>query len=263
ALEDGRQLRAPLLVAADSRFSASRRAMGIPVAMHDFGRTMLVSRVRLGRPHEGVAWEWFGQGQTRALLPLNDGLASAVLTVPGAEAARLQALAPEAYGRALQARYRGRFGAMGLEGAVHAYPLAPPGRIASPRNATPSWATPRSACTRSPRTDSTWAWPASSAWRRRWARAWTATVTRGTPRRWRATSAATAPAAPRCSSGPGWWCGYSPTTARWRGRCAARSSAPGARCRRCAAPSPARCSTTARWTRRRCSGCAGAWPSWR
>lgn len=123
ALEDGRQLRAPLLVAADSRFSASRRAMGIPVAMHDFGRTMLVSRVRLGRPHEGVAWEWFGQGQTRALLPLNDGLASAVLTVPGAEAARLQALAPEAYGRELQARYRGRFGAMVLEGAVHAYPL--------------------------------------------------------------------------------------------------------------------------------------------
>lgn len=123
ALEDGRRLEAPLLVAADSRFSSTRRAMGIPVAMHDFGKTMLVSRVRLERPHGGVAWEWFGEGQTRALLPLNDGLASAVVTVPGAEAARLKALDPAAYSAELQARYRDRFGAMVLAGEVHAYPL--------------------------------------------------------------------------------------------------------------------------------------------
>src|SRR5690606_206971 len=113
----------PLLVAADSRFSSTRRAMGIPVAMHDFGKTMLVCRVRPGRAHEGVAWEWFGQGQTRALLPLNEGLASAVLTVTGAEAERLQGLSPAEYAAELEARYEGRFGSMPLEGAVHAYPL--------------------------------------------------------------------------------------------------------------------------------------------
>src|SRR5690606_38443236 len=45
-LDDGRSLSARLLVAADSRFSSTRRAMGIPLAMHDFGKTMLVSRVR-------------------------------------------------------------------------------------------------------------------------------------------------------------------------------------------------------------------------
>ena len=122
-LEDGRRFEAPLLVAADSRFSTTRRALGIPVAMHDFGKTMLVSRVRLGRPHEGVAWEWFGEGQTRALLPLRDGLASAVVTVTGAEAGRLKALDAEAFSRELEERYRGRFGTMALEGEVHAYPL--------------------------------------------------------------------------------------------------------------------------------------------
>ncbi|HEY4529628.1 MAG TPA: 5-demethoxyubiquinol-8 5-hydroxylase UbiM [Luteimonas sp.] len=122
-LEDGRRFAAPLLVAADSRFSSTRRALGIPVAMHDFGKTMLVCRVRPGRDHGGVAWEWFGQGQTRALLPLNDGLASAVLTVTGAEAERLQALAPAEFAAALEARYEGRFGRMPLEGGVHAYPL--------------------------------------------------------------------------------------------------------------------------------------------
>lgn len=122
-LEDGRRFEAPLLVAADSRFSSTRRALGVPVAMHDFGKTMLVCRVRLAQGHDGVAWEWFGQGQTRALLPLNDGLASAVLTVTGAEAEALLALAPDAYARELEARYHGRFGAMALEGRVHAYPL--------------------------------------------------------------------------------------------------------------------------------------------
>lgn len=122
-LEDGRRFEAPLLVAADSRFSTTRRALGIPVAMHDFGKTMLVSRVRLGRGHDGVAWEWFGEGQTRALLPLNDGLASAVLTVTGREADDLRVLDAEAFSRELEERYHGRFGAMALEGEVHAYPL--------------------------------------------------------------------------------------------------------------------------------------------
>src|SRR5690554_1159853 len=102
-LEDGRRFEAPLLVAADSRFSSTRRAMGIPVAMHDFGKTMLVSRARLERPHGGVAWEWFGEGQTRALLPLNGGLASTVVTVTGAEADQLRAMDAAAYSRELQA----------------------------------------------------------------------------------------------------------------------------------------------------------------
>src|SRR5690606_21757072 len=52
-LQDGRRFRAPLLVAADSRFSSTRRALGIPVAMHDFGKTMLVCRVRPARGHDG------------------------------------------------------------------------------------------------------------------------------------------------------------------------------------------------------------------
>src|SRR5690606_15261600 len=100
-----------------------RRTLGIPVAMHDFGKTMLVCRVRLECAHGGVAWEWFGEGQTRALLPLNGQLASAVLTVTGAEAERLKAMDAAAFSQELQERYRGRFGTMALEGDVHAYPL--------------------------------------------------------------------------------------------------------------------------------------------
>lgn len=122
-LAGGRTLTAALLVAADSRFSTIRRAMGIPVAMHDFGKTMLVGRFTHSAPHHGVASEWFGDGQTRALLPLAEHLASVVLTVPGAEGARLAALSPEAYAREVEGRLEGRLGRLGLASSVHAYPL--------------------------------------------------------------------------------------------------------------------------------------------
>ena len=82
-LHDGSTLRARLLVAADSRFSETRRALGIDADLHDFGKSMLVCRVRHELPHQHAAWEWFGLGQTLALLPLDEHLAGAVVTLPG------------------------------------------------------------------------------------------------------------------------------------------------------------------------------------
>lgn len=122
-LSDDRELSAPLLVAADSRFSQARRAVGIPARMHDFGKTMLVCRVRHESVNDGTAWEWFGRGQTRALLPLGDHLSSAVLTVAGAEAERLLQLSPQTFAAEIAARYEGRLGEVTLESDRHAYPL--------------------------------------------------------------------------------------------------------------------------------------------
>ena len=41
-LDDGQELRPMLVVAADSRFSETRRMLGIPASMHDFGRVCIV-----------------------------------------------------------------------------------------------------------------------------------------------------------------------------------------------------------------------------
>ena len=117
------ELSAPLLVAADSRFSQARRAMGIATRMLDFGKTMLVCRVRHEVANDGTAWEWFGRGQTRALLPLGEHLSSLVLTVSGAEASRLMELSPSAFASEVARRYEGRLGAVELESRRHAYPL--------------------------------------------------------------------------------------------------------------------------------------------
>lgn len=123
ALADGRALSARLVVAADSRFSEARRRAGIGAAMLDFGRTMIVARVAHAVPHGGVATEWFGHGQTIAMLPLNGDLSSVVLTLPPDEAEHLMAATPEAFDAEVTRRCQGRFGAMRLDGTRHAYPL--------------------------------------------------------------------------------------------------------------------------------------------
>ncbi len=122
-LQDGRTLRAPLLIAADSRFSETRRALGLTADHHDFGKTMIVCRMRHQQPHHGVAWEWFGYGQTLALLPLQENTASTVITVTGTEAQRLMALPEDDFARDVEQRYAHRLGTMELASTRHAYPL--------------------------------------------------------------------------------------------------------------------------------------------
>jgi len=122
-LSDGQPLRARLIVAADSRFSETRRRLGIGARMEDFGKTMLVCRMAHERSHEQVAWEWFGYGQTLALLPLNGNLASAVLTLAPSEMNQMMSLDPQAFAREMERRFDGRLGRMELLGERTTYPL--------------------------------------------------------------------------------------------------------------------------------------------
>src|SRR5690606_11250672 len=115
-LQDGQRLQARLLVAADSRFSETRRALGIDADLHDFGKSMLVCRMRHEQPHHNVAWEWFGTGATRALLPLDEHLASAVLTLTGEQARALAAMDEAAFAVEVECLFDGRLGRMELAG---------------------------------------------------------------------------------------------------------------------------------------------------
>lgn len=56
---DGSRYSAKLVVAADNRFSETRRLMGIGADLHDFGKTMMVCRMEHAEPHHHVALEWF------------------------------------------------------------------------------------------------------------------------------------------------------------------------------------------------------------
>lgn len=128
-LSDGQELSAALLVAADSRFSTTRRAMGIAASMHDFGRTMLVCCMTHEQPHHHQAWEWFDYGQTLALLPMNDepgtGLhrSSVVLTLASHAIEPLMGMDAEGFNLEIARRFKHRLGAMQLVSTKHAYPL--------------------------------------------------------------------------------------------------------------------------------------------
>ena len=116
-------LRARMLIAADSRFSETRRKMGIGADSHDFGKTMLVCRMQHEQPHHHTAWEWFGIGQTLALLPLSEHLSSVVLTLPPHEMQALLELPDANFERDIARRYQGRLGEMKRAGSRHTYPL--------------------------------------------------------------------------------------------------------------------------------------------
>lgn len=122
-LQDGQVLQPRLLVAADSRFSDTRRQLGIGAQLKDFGKSMLVCRMQHELEHQQVAWEWFGYGQTLALLPLNGRQSSTVLTLPPREIERLLALDESTFAREMEQRFDRRLGAMQLLGSRHAYPL--------------------------------------------------------------------------------------------------------------------------------------------
>ena len=128
-LDDQTEISAKLIVAADNRFSTTRRMMGIPADMHDFGRNMLVCCMTHDAPHDHIAWEWFDYGQTLALLPMNPDpetgryRSSVVITVASDEAEKLMKLSSAEFSRNAKERFGNRLGEMGLVSTIHAYPL--------------------------------------------------------------------------------------------------------------------------------------------
>lgn len=122
-LAHGRTIEARLIVGADTRFSAARRMAGIAASLHDFAKTMIVTKARLQHPHHHVAWECFLPGGALAILPLNDREASLVQTFPPAEAARQMELDSQAYLDTANRRLKHRFGRMAPLSERFAYPL--------------------------------------------------------------------------------------------------------------------------------------------
>lgn len=121
--DDGSALGTPLVVAADSRFSAVRRMAGIGARMLDFGRVAVVARIAHGAPHDGVAHECFRYGNTLATLPLPGRLSSAVLTLKFDEAPAWLALDDATFAARVEAQLAGRLGSVRMAGPRHHYPL--------------------------------------------------------------------------------------------------------------------------------------------
>ncbi|CAD2267910.1 2-octaprenylphenol hydroxylase [Stutzerimonas stutzeri] len=113
-LDDGRQLNAPLLVAADGANSAVRRLAGCETREWDYLHQAIVTSVRCSEPHQRTAWQRFTDDGPLAFLPLErDGdqhWCSIVWSVTELEARRLMALDDAAFRAALGRAFEQRLG---------------------------------------------------------------------------------------------------------------------------------------------------------
>ncbi|WP_373387006.1 2-octaprenyl-3-methyl-6-methoxy-1,4-benzoquinol hydroxylase [Pseudomonas alcaligenes] len=113
-LADGRELRAPLLVAADGANSAVRRLAGCATREWDYLHHAIVTSVRCERPHQETAWQRFTDDGPLAFLPLarqgDQHWCSIVWSTVPAEAERLMALDDEAFRHELGKAFEWRLG---------------------------------------------------------------------------------------------------------------------------------------------------------
>lgn len=113
-LADGRQLRTPLLIAADGANSAVRRLAGCATREWDYLHHAIVTSVRCERPHQATAWQRFTDDGPLAFLPLvgppGEHWCSIVWSTVPAEAERLMALEDEAFCRELGKAFEHRLG---------------------------------------------------------------------------------------------------------------------------------------------------------
>ena len=122
-LSDGQTMESRLIVAADSRFSETRRMAGIPASMYDFGRICIVCRMEHQRSHDGIAFECFHYGRTLAVLPLTSHRSSIVVTAPMHQRDLIMDMDDAQFSYDIQNRFDSRYGDMNLISKKFAYPL--------------------------------------------------------------------------------------------------------------------------------------------
>jgi 2-octaprenyl-3-methyl-6-methoxy-1,4-benzoquinol hydroxylase/2-octaprenylphenol hydroxylase len=122
-LGGGGALAARLLIAADGLNSKVRNDLLIGVDGAAYGQSGLVAQVDLERPQPRLAWQRFLSSGPLAFLPLVDGRASIVWTLPTERANALVADSVEAFEAQLQRASAGAFGRLRLASERAAFPL--------------------------------------------------------------------------------------------------------------------------------------------
>ena len=122
-LSTGEVLTAHLVVAADGRSSALRRAAGINVEARPYPQSAIVTTVSHEHGHEGTAYQMFFPGGPFAILPLTGGRSSLVWSDSKEACAAAMALPDAAFLSELSRRFGDHLGTLKLAGPKLSYPL--------------------------------------------------------------------------------------------------------------------------------------------
>ena len=107
-LADGSRLQSRLIIGADGAQSWVRSQAGIAVREDAYGHHGVVANFHCEHDHQGVAYQWFKNGEVLAYLPLPERKISIVWST--AEPAKLTDLAPDELAAAVTAQGEGALG---------------------------------------------------------------------------------------------------------------------------------------------------------
>ena len=117
---------AALTAVCEGRASATRAAFGVGFETTPYPQRAIAARLRCGKPHGGVARQWFLPDGVLALLPMGGSTGDTVAMVWSAElprAAALLALEPDAFAAEVLAATAGAVGTLALTGPRADWPL--------------------------------------------------------------------------------------------------------------------------------------------
>lgn len=130
-LKDGREVSAPLVIAADGANSKLRQLAGIETREWDYGHHAIVTTVRTEKPHQHTAWQRFLDTGPLAFLPMQlelaDGVdshySSIVWSIEPEQANQLMALDDEQFMLRLSEAFEYRLGAVTGAAQRFSFPL--------------------------------------------------------------------------------------------------------------------------------------------
>lgn len=123
-LDDGRLVRARLLVAADGRHSICRTAAGIGIRAWRYDQSALVATFTHDRPHDGISNEFHRPAGPMTTVPLPGSQSSLVWVERPEIAERLAGLAEDAFAGELSVHLHGVLGGVGPIGPRRLFPLS-------------------------------------------------------------------------------------------------------------------------------------------
>lgn len=123
-LDDGRELNAALVAAADGRNSPCRRAAGIEVRLREYPQVAVTATLAHARPHGDISTEFHTETGPFTLVPLPGARSSVVCVVSPREADELMALDADAFARVMERKARSILGAMRLDSPRGNFPLS-------------------------------------------------------------------------------------------------------------------------------------------
>ena len=122
-LEDGRSLKATLVIAADGGRSTLRGLAGIRTFSHDYRQAGLVTTISHSEPHNDIAYEHFLPAGPFASLPLKGNQSSLVWTEKPEMAQALLAMAPADLAGRIEAAMGSVLGRVEIAEKVQSFPL--------------------------------------------------------------------------------------------------------------------------------------------